>query len=425
MTLTSRAFSLVPTCAQNPILWMSYPLQPQFPNMDAPTRSQPTYTPSKPVHSQQSSQAWQPQAAPNDFAFYSPPPQPQSQPMQPQQPYGMHPQQPQQQQAEGWGSDSGVHMRGGAGVGGGQMGQMGHPPAFMPAAAQQLMSNPMSSLAFDYGKASFSRNLSWVMSWLVALKYYFHVNNRYVIAKIKVILLPFLHSNWKRERMESGGAGAGGGAASGAPLMGPNGHLLDDNMAPAYRPPRDDLNAPDLYIPTMAFVTFVLVMGYALGTAGQFHPEVLGLTASRSLVLLFFEVLGLKLGLYLIAVGPAQAPTSLLDLVAYASYKYVHCIVMIVLGLVAGSFVFYGSIVVLGALAALFMMRTMKRVCTSGGGGPSGLGGDAASPHAGGSFAMQSSYGQGKHRRNYFLLIVGALQIVFAWFIVRTANQGF
>lgn len=415
---------------------MSYPLQPQFPNMDAPTRSQPTYTPSKPVQPQQAPQAWQPQAAPNDFAFYSPP-QPQSvpmQPMQPQQPYGMHPQQPQQQQqqAEGWGSDSGAHMRGG------QMGQMGsmgvmgpgqqQPPAFMPAAASQLMNNPMSSMAFDYGKASFAKNLSWVMSWLVSLKYYFHVNNAYVMRKIKIILVPFLHANWKREKMDNGGGGggAGGGAASAAPLLVSPG---DDGQPTAYRPPRDDVNAPDLYIPTMAFVTFVLSMGYALGTAGQFHPEVLGITASRSMVLLFFEVLGLKLGLYLIAVGPSSAqapPTSLLDLVAYASYKYVHCILMIVLGLLGGSLVFYGSIVVLGALAALFMMRTMKRVCTAGIGGPSGLGGDASSPHANnGSFAMQSSYGQGKHRRNYFLLIVGALQIVFSWFIVRTANQGF
>ena len=266
--------------------------------------------------------------------------------------------------------------------------------------------------------------LSWVMTFLSALKYYFHVNNRYVVAKLRVLLLPFMHSNWKRERVDASmmsGGGAGGGAASNSPIMVGVGGSGDDGVV--YRAPRDDINAPDLYIPTMAFVTFIMVMGYALGTAGQFHPEVLGLTASRSLILLFFEVVGLKAGLYLISVGPAGlvAP-SILDLVAYASYKYIHCILMILVGLLLGSVCFYSSILLLGATAALFMMRTMKRVCTPT--GSSGIGGDPSSPSMHGGFS-NSNYGQGKHRRNYFLLFIGAMQIVFSWFLVRTANQGF
>lgn len=188
--------------------------------------------------------------------------------------------------------------------------------------------------------------------------------------------------------------------------------------APIYKPPRDDLNAPDLYIPTMGFITFTLVMGYALGIGNQFHPEVLGITASRNLILLFFEVLGLKGGLYLISIGPST-PTSLLDLVSYASYKYVHCILMIVIGLLLGSWCFYASILILGILAALFMMRTMKRVCT-----PAQA---ITDPNAmqGGYNIGNSNFGQGKHRRNYFLLFIGGVQILFSWFLVRTANTGF
>lgn len=33
-----------------------------------------------------------------------------------------------------------------------------------------------------------------------------------------------------------------------------------------YAPPRDDMNAPDLYIPLMSFITFVLVTGLLKGT---------------------------------------------------------------------------------------------------------------------------------------------------------------
>lgn len=34
--------------------------------------------------------------------------------------------------------------------------------------------------------------------------------------------------------------------------------------------PRFDVNAPDLYIPVMAFITYVLVAGLALGTQNRY-----------------------------------------------------------------------------------------------------------------------------------------------------------
>lgn len=42
-----------------------------------------------------------------------------------------------------------------------------------------------------------------------------------------------------------------------------------------YQLPMIDENAPDLYIPLMAFITYVLVTGYAKGTSSSFTPEVL------------------------------------------------------------------------------------------------------------------------------------------------------
>jgi hypothetical protein len=46
-------------------------------------------------------------------------------------------------------------------------------------------------------------------------------------------------------------------------------------------PPRDDVNAPDLYVPLMAFVTYILAVAFIMGANGQFSPELLGNLASR------------------------------------------------------------------------------------------------------------------------------------------------
>lgn len=65
--------------------------------------------------------------------------------------------------------------------------------------------------------------------------------------------------------------------------------------------PRQDDNAPDLYIPLMAFVTYVLAAGempacvlndagFWLGVVGQFTPEILGRTLSSCMVVWTLEV---------------------------------------------------------------------------------------------------------------------------------------
>jgi len=57
-----------------------------------------------------------------------------------------------------------------------------------------------------------------------------------------------------------------------------------------YKYPRDDINAPDLYIPIMSFITFILLMGLALGVYHRFTPETLSATGSSALAILIFEV---------------------------------------------------------------------------------------------------------------------------------------
>lgn len=84
--------------------------------------------------------------------------------------------------------------------------------------------------------------------------------------------------------------------------------------------PRYELNAPDLYIPTMAYVTYVLLAGFVLGFQNRFSPEQLGIQASSALAWAVAEVLVELITLYITNIN---TNLTTLDLVAYSGYKYV------------------------------------------------------------------------------------------------------
>ncbi|CAM9515560.1 unnamed protein product [Discosporangium mesarthrocarpum] len=114
---------------------------------------------------------------------------------------------------------------------------------------------------------------------------------------MKVLLLPVVKKDWFRSILDD--------------------QRRDDGKV-SYARPQEDVNAPDLYIPLMAFITFVLVTGYAKGVAGtksdsrKFTPEALTDVTSSCVVAQILEVLAIRLGLYLL-----QSPAVVLDLVSY------------------------------------------------------------------------------------------------------------
>lgn len=146
-----------------------------------------------------------------------------------------------------------------------------------------------------------------------ALKHYFNVSTPYVLRKILLVLFPWRHKPWSREQRPSS--------------------TVQDPSAPntAYSyyflPPRDDLNSPDMYIPVMAFVTYILLSTLLAGLRGAFHPEVMGLTATAAFAVVAVEILGLKFGTYILSISN---DSQLLDLVAYSGYKFVGVIVTLV-----------------------------------------------------------------------------------------------
>ncbi|XP_061362093.1 uncharacterized protein LOC133305865 [Gastrolobium bilobum] len=199
-------------------------------------------------------------------------------------------------------------------------------------------------------------------------QYYFQVNDHYVKNKLKVILFPFLHrGHWTR-------------------IPEPVGGRL------SYKPPLYDINAPDLYIPFMAFGTYVVLAGISLGLHGKFSPEALNWLFIKGLLGWFTQTALLKVTL--LSLGSGEAP--LLDFIAYAGYTFPG-MCLAVLGRIIWVYSYYFLMLWTCLCMAMFLVKTMKRV------------------------AEVRSYDSSRH--HYLLLFIALAQIpLFAWLGNITVN---
>ncbi|KAL0972868.1 hypothetical protein UPYG_G00195770 [Umbra pygmaea] len=200
--------------------------------------------------------------------------------------------------------------------------------------AQTLLSEPMSNLAMAYGtslahqsKDLVEKNLDRFLP-ISKLKYYFAVDTVYVGKKLGLLVFPYMHQNWE---------------------------VIYQQDTPVA--PRFDINAPDLYIPVMGFITYILVAGLAFGTQDRFSPEILGMQASSALVWLIMEVLVVLLSLYVVTVN---TDLTTIDLVAFSGYKYVGMIVGVVAGLLFGPTGYYLGLLWCSLSIFIFMIRTLR-----------------------------------------------------------------
>ncbi|KAN0131710.1 YIF1 domain containing protein [Lactarius tabidus] len=211
------------------------------------------------------------------------------------------------------------------------------------------------------------------------LKHHFNVSNSYVMRKIRLVVFPWRHKPWTR-KMRRSETGIG-----------------------EFQPPREDLNAPDLYIPTMAFVTYILVAALQSGLQSRFHPEIFGLVATKAIVVLLLDFLFVKGGCYLLGV---QASSPIVDLLAYGGYKFVGVIATLLVGLVGLSRTFYSVAFIYTFLAnAFFLLRSLRSVVLPDAGATPGVVGTV-------SHAQRS-------RRITFLFLVAVVQILFMGVLVR------
>ena len=202
-------------------------------------------------------------------------------------------------------------------------------------------------------------------------KYYFDVTEAYAWNKLKLILCPFVHrGSWARipEQVSNGAA---------------------------FKPPRNDINAPDLYIPLMAFWTYVLAASLVRVRRGDFAPDVVAFHFSWAATFWAGMSAIIWAALRSLSTAHVHVGAPIMDIAAYSGYAFVWASVGALMKASreggAGS---WATTLAAGwgALAgAVFVVKTTKRII----------------------FSETRHHGVDGNRHNYLLLALAGLQFPF------------
>lgn len=130
-----------------------------------------------------------------------------------------------------------------------------------------------------------------------------------------------------------------------------------ESEALAYLPPSKDVNAPDLYVPTMAFITYVFLVSFIYTLEGYlFDPSRVIATAYKGFLILGLEVAIIKFLFYLL-LPPDSLPW--LDVISYCGYKFVGVSVMLLIATIS-RFFFYVAFLLFFVFMAIFMIKTLR-----------------------------------------------------------------
>jgi hypothetical protein len=237
----------------------------------------------------------------------------------------------------------------------------------------------LGSSAVAAGQEYVQKNFGGIIP-LTSIKHHFNVSNSYVIRKLKLVVFPWTHKSWSRRvhRSEQGQT--------------------------EYQAPRDDINSPDLYIPLMAFVTYVLITAFHSGLQSRFHPRVLGDSASSALAVVFVDFLFVYIGCYLLNV---QASSQAVDIIAYSGYKFVGVILTILSSdLYLSGALYYIVFFYFFFANGLFLLRSLRSLVLP----------DPAVFNTSSTATVSPGL---RRRRISFLLIEAACQFAYMLFLVR------
>ncbi|XP_055330489.1 protein YIF1B-like [Paramacrobiotus metropolitanus] len=214
-----------------------------------------------------------------------------------------------------------------------QPGGYGFPTGF-PSQAPAYFADPLANVALAYGqtlagqgKEIVNQNLEkWIS--ISTLRFYFAVDTQYVIRKLFVLVMPFFVRDWSIK--------------------------FPPSQCVA---PREEPNAPDLYIPSMAFVTYILSTGILLGTQNRFTPEHLGMQASESLAYLVVEILLILITFYITSIS---SNLRFLHLLAFSGYKYVGMVACAISALFLKQFGYRIALIYAAVAIIWFFLRSLK-----------------------------------------------------------------
>merc|ERR1712062_771960 len=160
----------------------------------------------------------------------------------------------------------------------------------------------------------------------------------------------------------------------------------------------------DKYIPSMAFITYVLLSGISLGSQGKFDPEKLGEITSMATGWIILEVL---LTLFALFIIQAKTDLNYSDIISYSGYKFVPMIFAIGLGIFFQSHTVFLCVGLYGmASLCYFLINSLKVRVQSN------------------SSAAHGEYQPGDTRRHYITLGISLVQPLLRYIITRNVAPG-
>lgn len=221
----------------------------------------------------------------------------------------------------------------------------------MPGAVQMLggsetpgISDAVTSAMVSHFAREFTTSsLSLLPGFMESVRRYFNVNHGYVLRKMAWQLVPL--SNTKKK--------------AGSELDGEK-----DWTARVFEGLEVEIEEPDMYIPTMGFVTYILLCGLVSGLRDKFSPEVLSATITYALVALILETTAVKAALFM--AGAASAP--IVDVAGLLAYKFFYLSLHIMCGVLIGhggkptGFIFSLVALLLAASAGVALWQAMRRL---------------------------------------------------------------
>lgn len=235
----------------------------------------------------------------------------------------------------------------------------GYPQQNQPPDGQfnQFFNDPTTQMGLKFSQTAFNASQNYMQQNLEQfvstndIKYYFKVSNAYVLKKLMLIIFPYKNKGWIRQTKGD-----------------PNNNNNSNNVTEVYASPIEDINAPDLYIPTMAFLSYILVWALEEGVKGDFHPEMLGYATTRTLAFYIMDFILLRASFYVLGIGSRNS--KMWDLVSYTGYKFVPILLMLLMGIFSNGSVItkYIGLFALVFSHGFFLMRSLRYVVLPGGG---------------------------------------------------------
>ncbi|KAF8219837.1 YIF1-domain-containing protein [Tricholoma matsutake] len=266
-----------------------------------------------------------------------------------------------------------------------------HAPIPQPDFAAWGMNDATAQFGMQLGHSAVAAGQDYVqrnfgtMFPSTTIKHHFNVSNSYVIHKIKLVLFPWTHKPWSRRLRRS------------------------EQGQSEWQNPREDINSPDLYIPAMAVVTYILLCALHAGLQKQFHTKVLGDSASRAIAVVLLDLAFVKLGCYFLNV---QGQSQFVDLIAYGGYKFVGVIFTLIATLSNLTRVLWTLVFIYAFFAnAFFLLRSLRSVFL-----PDSSISLSTNPNPTTTATINPAQ---RRRRITFLFFEAVCQVLYMWILVR------